>query len=62
MDVIETLPASPDMIDNMSPDPLNAFHASSLCSLPSPSPEYYNILLVNHHDMLNGNVFDCMSP
>jgi len=42
-DVVVTVPASPDMVDNISPNPLDAFHASSLCPLPSPSLECYNI-------------------
>ena len=37
MDVVVTVPTSPDPIDNIFPYPLDAFHVSSLCSLPSPS-------------------------
>jgi len=57
-DVVVTNPTSPDPIFNISPDPLDAFHVSSSCSLPSPSPKCHNISLVNHHDVLEGNVDD----
>ena len=60
VDVMVTLPASPDMIDNISSDPLDPFHASSLCSLPSLSPECCNMSLVNYHDVLEGNVDKCV--
>ena len=56
-DVVVTVPTSFDMVDN-SPDPLNSFHASSSCLLPSPFPECHNMLLVNYHDVLKGNEVD----
>ena len=41
-DVVVTVLTSPDVVDNISLDPLNTFHASSSCSLPSFSPKRYN--------------------
>ena len=55
-----TVPASPDMVDNISPDPLDASHVSPLCSLPSPPPKCCNMSLVACHDMLEGDVFHCV--
>jgi len=45
------------MVDN-SPHPLDSFHASSLCSLPSPFLECHNMLFVIYHDVLKGNEVD----
>ena len=59
-DVVVTVPASPDMVDNISPNPLDAFHGLSSYSLPFPSPECRNISLVNYHEVLEGNVVDCL--
>jgi len=42
VDIVVTVPASLDMVDNISPDPLDASHVSSSCSLP-PFPECHNI-------------------
>jgi len=39
MDVMVAVSPSLDLVDHVSPDPLDVSHASS-CSLPSPSPEY----------------------
>jgi len=58
--VVVTVPTSLDMVDNISPDPLDASHVSSLCSLPSPFPECHNMSLLNCHDQLEGNVDDCV--
>jgi len=52
MNVMITMPASSDFIDNVSRDPLDTPHAFPLCSLPSPLPEC--------HNMFQGDVFDCM--
>jgi len=60
VDVVITVSTSPDMVDNISPDPLDASHASSLCSLPSPFPKCHNMSLVNYHDIREGNVDDCV--
>jgi len=59
-DVVVTVLTSLDMVDNIPPDILDAFHAFSSCSLPSPSPKCHHMSIVNHHDTLEGNVFDCM--
>jgi len=51
---VVTVLAGLDVVDNISPDPLDTFHASSSCSLPSLSPKRYNLSLVACHDMLEG--------
>jgi len=58
VDVVVAGPASPDLVDNISLNPLDTFYAFSSCSLPSPSPECHNVSSVDHHDMLKGNVVD----
>ena len=50
--MVITVPASSDVVDDVSLDPLDTPYASPLCSLPSPFPEY--------HNMLHGDVFDCI--
>jgi len=60
VDVVITVPTSFDMVDDISPEPLDAFHASSPYSLPSPSPECHNLSLVACHDMLEGTKIYCM--
>jgi len=60
VDVLATTPTSPNLVDNIFLDPLDAFHAPSSCSLPHPSPECYNISLVNCYHVLEGNVIDCV--
>ena len=37
VDVVVARPASPDPVDNISPNPLDTVHASSSCSPPSLS-------------------------
>jgi len=59
-DVVVTVLAGPHVVDNISPDPLDTFHASSSCSLPSLSTEHYNLSLVACHHRLEGNEIDCM--
>jgi len=59
VDDVATIPTSPDLVDNISPNPLDLFHAFSSGSLPSPSPEYCNMSLINHHDIPKGKVVDC---
>jgi len=51
--------ANPDFVDNISPNPLDTFHASSSCSPPSPSPECCDMLLIDSHAILEGNEIDC---
>jgi len=55
-----TVLTGPNMVDNISPDPLDASHVSSLCSQPSPFPKCHIMSLVNYHDVLEGNVDDCV--
>jgi len=62
VDAVATILTSPDLIDDVSPDPLDTFHVFSLGSLPSPSPKCRNMSLVNHHDVLKTNVVDCVEP
>ena len=52
VDVVVTMPTSPDLVENMSPDPFDTFHTSLSCPLPSPSPECHNLLLAKYHVML----------
>jgi len=59
VDVV-TVPTSSVMVDNVSLDPLDTPHASPLCSLPSLSPECHNMPSSDFHDMLQGDVFDCI--
>ena len=54
MDVVIIVPASPNMVDNISLDPLDTLHAFPSCSLPSPPPECHNLLLAEYHVMLAG--------
>ena len=41
-DVMVNVLTGPNVVDNITPDPLNTFHASSSCSLPPFSPKRYN--------------------
>ena len=43
VDVVVIVLTNPDMVDNISPNALDASHVSSLCSLPSPFPECHNM-------------------
>jgi len=52
VDVVITVPTSSVMTDDVSLDPLDTPHASSLCSLPSPSLECHNMPFADFHDML----------
>ena len=60
MDVVVAGPDNPDFVNNISPNPLDTFHASPFRSLPSPPPKNRNMLPADYHDMLVGNVFDCL--
>ena len=62
MDVMVTVPTSHVSIDIISLDPLAASYVSSSCSPPSPSLKCHYMSIVNHHDMLERNVFDYMQP
>jgi len=59
-DITITVPASPVMVDDVSLGPLDTPHASRLWSLPFPPPECHNMPSVDFHDMLQGDVSDCM--
>ena len=54
------VPTSPNLVDHTSPNHLDTFHAFPTYSLPSPSPECYNMSLVEYRDMLEGNEIDCV--
>jgi len=56
VDVVVAKQASPDLVDDISPDPLDIFHAFSSCLLPSFSLECHNMSLVNYQDMLEKSV------
>jgi len=60
VDVVISLPTSYVMVDDVSLDPLDAPHASPLCSLPSLSPECQNMPFADFHDMFQGDVLDCI--
>jgi len=60
VDVVISVPASCVMVADVSLDSLDAPHASPLCSLPSPSPECHKMPSADFHDMLQGDVFDCL--
>jgi len=60
VDVVTTMPTRFVMVDDVSLTPLDTPHASPLCSPPSPSPECHNMLFAYFHDMLQGDVSDCM--
>jgi len=60
VDVVITVPTSLDIIDNISHDPLDVSHVSSLCSLPSLFPECHIMSVVNYHNVLEENVDDCV--
>ena len=61
VDAVATIPTSPDLIDNISPNPY-PLHAFSSSSLPSHSPECRNMSLVNHHDVLQRNLVGRVEP
>jgi len=52
VDVVVAGPTSPDFIDNISPNSLDTFHASSSCSQPSPSPKCYDMSLIDPYVIL----------
>ena len=59
-DVVVTMLASPDLIENISSDHLDISHAFPACSPPYPPPKCHNLSSVDFHDMLMGDVFDCV--
>jgi len=60
VDVVITVPASSDMVDDVSLDPLDTTHASPLCSVPSLSPKYHNMPSADYHDVLKRKVSGCI--
>ena len=59
VDLVITMPTSYDMVDDISLEPLDIFHVSSLTSLPSSSLECHSLSITNYH-VLKGKVFDCI--
>jgi len=60
VDVVVIISATPDIVDNIYPEHLETFHTFLSCSLPSPPFECCNMLSVDYHDMLKGNVVGCV--
>jgi len=60
LDAEVTITTSPDVVENISPDPLDTLHVSLSGSSPSPSPKCHNLSHVVWHDMLEGNEIDCI--
>jgi len=60
VDAEVTVTTSPDVLENISADPLDTLHVSPLGSPPSHSPKCHNLSLVACHDILKGNEIDCM--
>jgi len=57
---VVTVSPSPNLVDNISSNHLDTFHAYAFYSLSSPPPEYRNMLPTDYHDMLEWNVVDCL--
>jgi len=53
-------PTSPDVIGHISPDHVDMLHVSPLPSLPSPFLECHSLTAIDYHDVLKGNVSDCI--
>jgi len=60
VDVEVTVTTNPDLVVNISPDPLDTLHASPLGSPLCPSSECHNLSLVGYHAMLEGKEVDCI--
>jgi len=59
MDVMVTVTPSPDLIDHVSPDPLDIFHAFPSCSLSSHLPECCDLSPIDSYVLLERNEVDC---
>lgn len=59
VDVVAARPISPNLVDNISTNPLDTFHFSSSCSPPSSSPKCCDMLLIDSHVIRKGNKVDC---
>jgi len=62
VDLMIAVSPSPNLIDHVSPYPVDIFHASPSCSLPSPSPECCDLSLIDSHAVLEGNELTVLSP
>ena len=62
MDVMVTVSTDPTPIYIISPNPLAASHVSFSYSPPCPCPKCHHMSIVNHYNVLEGNVFDYMQP
>ena len=58
--VVVVASTSPDFIAYVSPDRVDILPVSPLPSLPSPSLECHNFPATDYHDVLKGNVSDCI--
>ena len=47
-----------EIVDHISFEPFDIFHAFPSCSLPSPSLDYRNMSPNHYHDMIKGNMVD----
>ena len=54
VDVLVAGSPSLDLVDHVSSDSFDMFHASPSCSPPSHSPECCDMLLIDSHVMLEG--------
>jgi len=59
VDVVAALSRSPDLVDHISPNPLNIFHASPSCLPPFSSFECCDPSPIDSHAVLEGNKVDC---
>ena len=55
VDVVFIVSCNSHLIDLVSSNPLDIFHAFASCSLPSPSLECCNLSLTDPHFVLEGN-------
>ena len=60
VDAEVTITTSPDVVENISPDPLDTLRAFPSSSPPSPSPECHNLSLVKYHVTLGGKEVGCI--
>jgi len=60
VDVEVTITTSLDLVESISPDPIDTLHASPSGSPPSPSPACSNLSLIEYHVTLEGKKVDCI--
>jgi len=58
VDVVVAVSLSPDLVDHVSPDAINIFHASPSCSLPSHSFGCCDLSPIDSHAVPEGNEDD----